>query len=70
MGLIYDKLYSKYNKSVLSKAEVAIEFGVSARTIDRRVKQGKMVKPLNSIDDKRYEWSLKEIAVFLGDRDI
>lgn len=69
MGLIYDKLYSKYNKSILSKAEVATEFGVSIRTIERRIKQGKMAKPLNSIDDKRLEWSLKDIAIFLGDKD-
>lgn len=70
MGLIYDKLYSKYNKSVLSRSEVAEEFGVSIRTIERRIKQGKMAKPLNSTDDKRYEWSLKDIAVYLGDKDI
>lgn len=69
MGLIYDKLYSKYNKSILSKAEVATEFGVSVRTIERRIKQGKMAKQLNSIDDKRLEWSLKDIAIFLGDKD-
>lgn len=69
MGLIYDKLYSKYNKSVLSKSEVATEFGISVRTIERRTKQGKMAKPLNSADDKRYEWSLIDIAIFLGDKD-
>lgn len=69
MGLIYDKLYSKYNKSVLSKTEVATEFGVSVRTIERRIKEGKMAKPLNSMNNKRYEWSLRDIAIFLGDRD-
>lgn len=69
MSLIYDKLYTKYNKSVLSKSEVAEEFGVSVRTIERRIKQGKMAKPLNSVNEKRLEWSVKEIALFLGDKD-
>lgn len=70
MGVVYDNLYRKYNKSVLSKAEVAEEFGVSGRTLDRRLKGGKMVKPLDNGDDRRLEWSLKDIANYLGDTDV
>lgn len=40
MAIVYDNLYRKYNKSVLQKAEVAEELGVSLRTIDRRLKEG------------------------------
>lgn len=69
MSHIYDKLYTKYNKSVLSKSEVADEFGVSVRTIDRRVKEGRMAKPLDFGEDKRLEWSIKDIAIYLGDKD-
>lgn len=68
MGVVYDNLYKKYNKSVLSKTEVAEEFGVSSRTLDRRLKEGKMVKPLDNGDDRRFEWSLKDIANYLGDQ--
>lgn len=68
MCLIYDKLYSKYNKSVISRTELAEEFGVSVRTIDRRVKEGRIAKPLDLGDDKRLEWSLRDIAIYLGDK--
>lgn len=68
MGLVYDKLYKKYNKSVLQKSEVAEELGVSLRTIDRRLKEGKMVKPIES-GERRLEWFLKDIATYLGDKD-
>ncbi len=67
MCQIYDKLYSKYNKSVISKSELAEEFGVSVRTIDRRIKEKNIVQPLDLSDDKRLEWSLRDIAVYLGD---
>lgn len=68
MAIVYDNLYRKYNKSVLQKAEVAEELGVSLRTIDRRLKEGKMVKPIES-GERRLEWFLKDIAKFLGDTD-
>jgi predicted DNA-binding transcriptional regulator YafY len=67
MCQIYDKLYSKYNKSVISKSELAEEFGVSVRTIDRRIKEKNIVQPLDLSDDKRLEWSLRDIAIYLGD---
>lgn len=69
MSSIYDKLYNKYNKSVISRIELAEEFGVSVRTIDRRVKEGRIAKPLDLDEDKRLEWSLKDIAIYLGDKD-
>lgn len=69
MGIVYDKLYRKYNKSILIKAEVAEELGINPRTLDRRLKDGKMVKPINGGDDQRLEWLLKDIATFLGDKD-
>lgn len=68
MGLVYDKLYKKYNKSILQKAEVAEELGVSLRTIDRRLKEGKMLKPIEN-GDRRLEWILKDLAKYLGDSD-
>ncbi len=67
MCQIYDKLYSKYNKSVISKSELAEEFGVSVRTIDRRIKERNILQPLDLSDDKRLEWSLRDIAIYLGD---
>lgn len=67
MCQIYDKLYSKYNKSVISKSELAEEFGVSVRTIDRRIKEKNIVQPLDLSDDKRLEWSLRDVAIYLGD---
>lgn len=67
MGIVYDKLYKKYNKSILIKAEVAEEMGVSQRSINRRLKEGKMVKPIES-GERRLEWSLKDIATYLGDK--
>lgn len=69
MGKVYDNLYRKYNKSVLSKTEVAEEFGISSRTLDRRLNEGKMIKPLDNGDDRRLEWYLKDIANYLGDKD-
>ena len=68
MATVYDNLYKKYNKSVLQKAEVAEELGVSSRTINRRLKEGKMVKPIES-GERRLEWRLKDIAAYLGDKD-
>lgn len=69
MGLVYDKLYKKYNKSVLQKAEVAEELGVSVRTIDRRLKERKLPSPIDNGGDRRLEWRLKDIATYLGDKD-
>lgn len=68
MGVVYDKLYIKYNKSILIKAEVAEEMGVSPRSINRRLREGKMVKPIES-GERRLEWFLKDIAKYLGDTD-
>lgn len=69
MAIVYDNLYRKYNKSVLQKAEVAEELGVSARTINRRLREGKMISPINN-GERRLEWALKDIAKFLGDTDL
>lgn len=68
MGIVYDKLYKKYNKSILIKVEVAEEMGVSPRSINRRLKEGKMINPINN-GERRLEWALKDIAKFLGDTD-
>lgn len=69
MGRVFTELYKRYQKNVLNSKEVASELGITAQTLRRRVKQGKMVKP---IDTTAYqaEWFLVDIAKFLGDTDV
>ncbi|WP_294896313.1 MULTISPECIES: hypothetical protein [Sulfuricurvum] len=69
MGVVYNKLYQKYNCSVLNTAEVAAELNISTQTLKRRVKEGKMVTPLETRVGRSLQWSLIDIAKYLGDKD-
>lgn len=70
MGVVYDKLYQKYNRSILNTAEVAIELNISTQTLKRRVKEKKMVSPLEIRTGRSLQWSLIDIAKYLGDTDL
>ncbi len=67
MGVIYDKLYQKYNRSSLNTAEVAKELLISKQTLMRLVKEKKIVLPLEQRRGRSYLWSLKDLATYLGD---
>ncbi|MDD3596170.1 hypothetical protein [Sulfuricurvum sp.] len=70
MGVVYDKLYQKYNCSILNTAEVASELNISTQTLKRRVKEKKMVVPLEIRTGRSLQWSLIDIAKYLGDTDL
>lgn len=70
MGVIYDKLYQKYNRSVLNTAEVADELNISAQSLKRRIKEKKVVAPLESRAGRSFQWSLIDLAKYLGDTDL
>lgn len=69
MGVIYDKLYKKYNKSLLSTGEVAQELGVTTESVKRWVKNGKLIKPMDKKIGRSRVWSLKDFSIFLGDKE-
>lgn len=69
MGVIYDKLYKKYNKSVLTTAEVAEELGATTVSVKKWAKNGKLIPPLQTRVGRSLQWSLKDLAIFLGDKN-
>lgn len=70
MGVIYDNLYKKYNKSVLTTAEVASELGATTESVKKWAKNGKLIPPLPTKVGRSLQWSLKDFAKFLGDSDV
>lgn len=70
MGIIENGLYRKYERWLLTTAEVAAELNISVDTLKRRVKAQKIVAPLEAKGKGGcYQWHLRDVAKYLGDTD-
>ena len=61
---MFDILYKKYDKLVLSKKELAAELGVSTKTIERQLKSGELPIAYNVMGGQ-YLFSLRGLVEFL-----
>ena len=67
--LIYNDLKSRYNKSTLSKAEMAHELGISYSTIDNYIAKGYGIcnyKKLGKAKNAKVIFSIADVAEFLS----
>lgn len=68
MQPMFDKLYQKYNKSLLNKREIAQEFGISQGNINRYLASNDFTnipKPFNHKPNKPVFWRLIDVAKYL-----
>ena len=68
--IIYDDLKARYKKSVLSKAEMANELGVSISSIDKYMAHSLGVPPykkLGSAKNAKVVFNIIDVAEFLAD---
>ena len=68
--LIYDDLKARYKKSVLSKAEMANELGVSISSIDKYMAHRLGVPPykkLGKAKNAKVVFNIIDVAEFLAD---
>ncbi len=65
----YDEmLFSKYNKTTLTKKEVANELNISISTLDRALKADELPIPFKRVGDSgkaRYIFPIKSVADYL-----
>lgn len=70
MGIISEELYKKYGRWRLTATEVASELNISVDTLKRRIKNKKIVAPLEEKGKGGgYQWHLRDVAQYLGDTD-
>ncbi len=59
-----ERLYSKYNKSILSKSEIAHELGISIKTVNYRMAEKKDI-PNYFKDGKFVKFAIESVAEYL-----
>ncbi|MDD3266189.1 MAG: hypothetical protein PHC75_03295, partial [Burkholderiales bacterium] len=67
---IFNSLYKKYKKYEISRKEYCEIFGISDRTLKRRIDSGKGVVQFNvSEETGKYTWKLVDIAKYFVEKN-
>ncbi|QIR77182.1 hypothetical protein FA592_13435 [Sulfurospirillum diekertiae] len=59
----FELLYAKYNKMILTKDEIALELGISIKTLERRLFDNEPIKFFKT--SQKLQFPLKAFAEYL-----